>query len=220
LPQNVSKLLGEQASSGRGLQKLTDQVEDGGWGAVMLYLGLDAEKLAHRPEAHHLEMVDDVDAAFVEGNHLFCSVSGFDETGRAPEGQRVATLSTHVDMAKLTGLDDEGQGTYIAEIQETMRNTLAQRAPEITDATVFEMTASPRTFERFTGRHLGYVGGIPRTAGIHHYLRMFPQEVAPGLHLVGDTVFPGQSILAVALGGVRIAQKIHTVPGVKEQKKI
>lgn len=28
---------------------------------------------------------------------------------------------------------------------------------------------APRTFERFTGRHLGYVGGVPRRIGLQHY---------------------------------------------------
>ena len=32
-------------------------------------------------------------------------------------------------------------------------------------------TASPRTFERFTGRLGGYVGGIPKQKGWHHYVR-------------------------------------------------
>ncbi len=70
------------------------------------------------------------------------------------------------------------------------------------------MTASPRTFERFTGRPLGYVGGVPRRAGLHNYERLGPTEVLQGLFLVGDSVFPGQSTLATALSGVKAADRI------------
>ena len=72
------------------------------------------------------------------------------------------------------------------------------------------MTASPRTFERFTGRFAGYVGGVPRRAGLHNNLRLGPMHIAPGLHLVGDTAFPGQSILATALGGTKLAERMAT----------
>jgi phytoene dehydrogenase-like protein len=67
------------------------------------------------------------------------------------------------------------------------------------------MTASPRTFERYTGRPGGLVGGVPRRAGLHNYAGAWPRPLAPGLWLVGDSVFPGQSTVATALGGLRTA---------------
>ena len=71
-----------------------------------------------------------------------------------------------------------------------------------------ELPGSPRTFERFTGRDGGAVGGVPRRAGLHHYTGMSPRPVLEGLWLVGDSVFPGQSTLATALGGVRTAARL------------
>ena len=137
-------------------------------------------------------------------------VTADDENERAPQGQRTVTVSTHVPMDELRGLDDESQGPYIAAIQKRMRETIRARAPELLDHATFEMTASPRTFARFTGRHLGYVGGVPRRAGFEHYRpkALWPRQAAPGLYLVGDSVLLGQSTLAVALGGVRTAAAI------------
>ena len=86
--------------------------------------------------------------------------------------------------------------------------SIRSRAPELDERTTQEWTASPRTFERFTGRPEGCVGGIPRRAGLDHYLKIGPQRIAPNFALVGDSVFPGQSILATALGGVRVAEMI------------
>lgn len=206
LPQDARRVLGMPNGEHERLDRLSDRVETG-WGAAMLYLGLDAS--APLPaSSHHVEMVGDLDRAFIEGNHIFCSVAGLDERGRAPEGQRVATVSTHIPMPKFDVMSPAERGDYVAQVQQRMRDTLAARAPEIRAATVFEMTASPRTFERFTRRHRGYVGGIPRRAGLGNYRGIWPRPIAEGVYLVGDTVFPGQSTLAVALGGVRVAEAI------------
>ena len=159
--------------------------------------------------AHHFELVAQDDAAFVEGNHIFCSVSALAEDSRAKDGERTMTVSTHVPMSVYRAMGEDEQARYIASVQETMRETLALRAPELASAMTFSMTGSPRTFERFTRREGGFVGGIPRRAGLHHYTsHLGPLEIERGLWLVGDTAFPGQSTLATALGGVRTASAI------------
>lgn len=182
---------------------------ESGWGAAMRYLVVDS-KAVQGAEAHHLQLVDDDRAPFVEGNHVFCSISAADEHQRAPNGQRTVTVSTHVPMHKLRDLSREDQGAYVTAIQGRMRETMGRRAPELLEHAVFEMTASPRTFARFTGRHQGYVGGVPRRVGLKHYRprALWPRQPSPGLYLVGDSVLLGQSTLAVALGGVRTAERI------------
>ncbi|MFB6375930.1 MAG: phytoene desaturase family protein, partial [Bradymonadaceae bacterium] len=205
LPAALEELTGPSVELS-GLAGLEDEVQSG-WGAAMLYLGLDAD--ADLPaEPTHLQLVGDGDRPCAEGNHVFCSIAGADETERAPEDQRTVTCSTHVDMDELLGADESEQAAYVERVQETMRETLRRRAPEIAEAVVKEMTASPRTFERFTGRPNGYVGGVPRRAGFHNYRRLTPVQPAPGLYLVGDSVFPGQSTLACAIGGVKVAGEV------------
>jgi phytoene dehydrogenase-like protein len=204
LPQSLAAMT-TPALNG-ALVEVEKSVEDG-WGAAMLYLVVDSSVLSNEA-AHHLQLVDDDTAPFMEGNHVFCSVSAADESARAPNGQRTVTISTHVPMKKLRELEADEEGAYIASIQESMRETLRRRAPELLAGATFEMTASPRTFARFTSRHLGYVGGVPRTVGLHHYRprALWPREPAPGLFLVGDSVLLGQSTLAVAIGGARTAE--------------
>ena len=63
------------------------------------------------------------------------------------------------------------------------------------------MPGTPVSFQRFTHRSLGWVGGFPQTS----LFRAWAPRLAPGLWLVGDSIFPGQSVLAVALGGMRVA---------------
>jgi phytoene dehydrogenase-like protein len=206
LPQSLGEMVGSRLEEGLG--DVCEAVEDG-WGAAMLYLVID-EDAARNRSAHHLQLIGDTERPFIEGNHLFCSISASEEIARAPAGQRTVTVSTHVPMKTLHGLSDDERAQYIDAIQDRMRDTLRKRAPRIWEGVRFQMTASPRTFERFTGRHRGYVGGVPRRVGLHHYRprALWPRQAARGLYLVGDSVLLGQSTLATALGGVRTAEQI------------
>ena len=175
-----------------------------GWGAAMLYRTVRPPPDAG-DHARHLELIDDDDGAFIEGNHVFVSISSADDK-MAPEGLRSVTVSTHVSPENLATPD------VIAAIQQRMRETIAKRAPEWNDVAT-EMTASPRTFARFVGRPDGLVGGAPWTAGLHCYRGLSPRSVNGNrgngaLYLVGDSVFPGQSVLAVSVGGDRVAETL------------
>jgi len=206
LPQNLRALVGADAQELPRLNQLALDVESG-WGAVMLYLVARApENASEKPL--HLELVADGARPFTEGNHVFVSISGPDDRGRCPPGHRTLTCSTHIPLAALRNRSADDQGRIIADVQARMRDVLALRAPEWWNNVTFSMTASPRTFERFTGRSGGAVGGIPRRAGLGHYLSAWPRPVLPGVWMVGDSVFPGQSTLATAIGGSRVAQAI------------
>ena len=175
------------------------------WGAGMLYLVLkDSEQLPSA--AHHYQCISSSDEPLSEGNHIFCSLSSRDEDKKAPSGYRTATVSTHIPMPRY--LSDIDRASYIQKVQERMRKTIQERLPEIAAQITKEYPASPRTYQRFTNRSNGFVGGIPRTKGWHNYQNILPKQLYPNLWIAGDTSFPGQSTLATALGGIRIAQRI------------
>ncbi|XXF76100.1 FAD-dependent oxidoreductase [Myxococcaceae bacterium GXIMD 01537] len=203
LPRGLLRLLAMPLEALPRLRRLADRVSEG-WGAAMLYLVVRAPEGAS-PEARHLELIQDAGAPLIEGNHLFASLSGEADAGRAPVGQRTVTVSTHVPLRELSRKSGEEQGLYLAAVQARMREGLARLAPEWVMDVRHAMTGSPRTFERFTGRDEGAVGGVPRRAGWWNYRDLGPRPVLEGLWLVGDSVFPGQSTLAVAVGGVRTA---------------
>lgn len=208
LPQTVAPLAGLSPDT---LGDLSSRVE-AGWGAVMLYLVVRRDAVESEAPCH-FELVARPDAPFVEGNHVFASVSGAGETDRSPEGHRTVTVSTHVAMKKLLGLSEADRGSFVAAIQATMRETVRSLAPRLHEGIVWSMTGSPRTFAKFTGRYEGYVGGVPRTVGLHHYASLFAGPVEEALYLVGDSVFPGQSTLAAAIGGVKVADRILAAAG-------
>ncbi|RME75453.1 MAG: FAD-binding protein [Planctomycetota bacterium] len=206
LPQSLPGLVEPDGVLERAtLEELSAKVERG-WGACMLY-AVVRPPCAGAQVARHFQVIADPERPLAEGNHVFCSISGPGDEGRCPAGLRTMTVSTHVDLGRLRALSDAEQACTVTAIQEAMRATLAAELPEWRADIRYERTASPRTFARFTGRHLGYVGGVPRRAGLWNYQRLSPLEVAPKLFLVGDSVFPGQSTLATAVGGHRVAAK-------------
>ncbi|EYF02569.1 phytoene desaturase family protein [Chondromyces apiculatus] len=206
LPHDLRTLLGEPRGALPRVDALAEAV-DGGWGAAMLYLVVRPPQGAP-PGPKHLELVADSNAPFMEGNHVFVSISGEADEGRGPPGCRTITASTHVPLTRLRAMSAGEQATYIAGIQARMRATFDTRAPEWAEGVMEVMTASPRTFQRFTGRAAGAVGGVPRRAGLGHYLGAWPRPVMDGLWMVGDSVFPGQSTLATAVGGQRTAAQV------------
>ncbi|MES2644423.1 MAG: NAD(P)/FAD-dependent oxidoreductase [Myxococcota bacterium] len=204
LPQALSTLLG--GAPVPRLDRLAMRVAEG-WSATMLYLVLDPASLS-RTGAHHLELVQDLDRPFMDGNHLFCSVGAADEAtdGRAGPAARTATVSTHIAVSRLRGLPQDQRAVAVQAVQDHMRAGLRALAPELAASIRDVLPASPRTFARFTRRPEGLVGGIPRRAGLGHYRDLWPTPVLPGLWMVGDSVFPGQSTLATAIGGVKVAE--------------
>jgi len=208
LPQVAESLV--RGVPARAFTRLAERVRQG-WGAAALFRiaspppGADSGPL-------HLELVDDPAQPYVEGNHVFLSI-GAESEGVSDPATRRATISTHVDLGMLRLLDDDAQRAHIDAVHARMRQTLARRAPEW-EQVRRELTASPRTYARWVGRSDGsdgsvggWAGGVPRRAGIGAYRDLFARTPAPGLALVGDSVFPGQSILAAALGGVRAVER-------------
>lgn len=174
-----------------------DEAVRGGWGAGMLYWVVRDQGLLE-PGPHHVDLTLDPTRPPTHGNHVFCSV------GEAHEGQRSVTMSTHVP-----GREYAVRGApFASAVQESMRSTVAALYPALQAARVRELTASPRTFQRFVGRAGGFVGGIPRRVGFANYETLGPTTFLPNAWLVGDSVFPGQSILATAIGGRKTAEAV------------
>jgi phytoene dehydrogenase-like protein len=85
-----------------------------------------------------------------------------------------------------------------------MLNVAETAIPGIRRATHLMLTGTPVTFHHFTRRAGGWVGGYPQT----HLFRAKGPYIRPGLWMVGDSIFPGQSTAATALGGIRVALQV------------
>ena len=178
------------------------------WGAFTLYLGLDNAALPPALPDHH-QVIVDAARPLGEGNSVFLSLSPADDDERAPPGLRAATLSTHTAAAPWWGLrDDSQEAAYRARRDEYTQRLLdaAERAvPGLRAAVRLSLPGTPVTFQYYTRRPLGMVGGFAQTS---LFAARGPQTGIDNLWLVGDSIFPGQSTAGVTLGAMRVAAEV------------
>ena len=179
-----------------------------GWGAFMLYVGLDDTILPPEFPLHHQVLAR---RPLGEGNSVFLSLSPAWDASRAPAGQRALTISTHTPLDGWWELFENDRPAYEAskaELTEKALDTAEIALPGLREAARLVVPGTPVTFQRFTRRAWGWVGGFPQTS----LLSTLGPRLAPNLWMVGDSIFPGQSTAAVALGGLRVAQTILRQP--------
>ncbi len=200
-PWNIARLLGEDAP--RKLRNLPPQPTDG-WSAFMLYVGVDQAALAEEQILHHQVIMRE---PMGEGNTIFLSLSPAWDQSRAPAGKRALTLSTHTALApwwQLQKADSAGYTARKALYTEKLMEAAKIAIPKLCENSALVMPGTPVTFQRFTRRVGGWVGGFPQT----DLFRAWGPRLQPKLWMVGDSIFPGQSTAAVALGGMRVAHSI------------
>jgi C-3',4' desaturase CrtD len=200
-PWNVARLLVEQAPS--KLRSLPARPRNA-WGAFVLYVGLDGAAVPDHYPLHHQVVRGE---PMGNGNTVFLSLSPAWDRSRAPEGRRTLTLSTHTELDPWWDLHAADRDAYEARKRaytERVLDAAEVALPGLRDAADLLLPGTPVTFQRFTRRLWGWVGGFPQTS----LTRAWGPRLAPGLWLVGDSIFPGQSVPAVALGGLRVANSL------------
>ena len=208
-PWNAAELF--EGDLPAALRRLPSRPVDG-WGAFVVYVGFDGSIVPPDFLLHHQIIMR---RPLGEGNSVFASLSPAWDTNRAPAGQRALTLSTHTTMDGWWQLYEQNLPAYEArknELAEKMLAAAEVALPGLHSAARLVMPGTPVTFQRFTRRKWGWVGGFPQTG----LLRTLGPRLTPNLWLVGDSIFPGQSTAAVALGGLRVAQMALREIGVPE----
>ena len=200
-PWNVAQLLGDRAP--RRLKNLPQRPK-GVWGAFMVYVGLDGSSVPADFALHHQVVVRE---PFGNGNTVFLSMSPPWDAARAPDGRRALTISSHTELDGWWDLFEHDRPAYEARKQALVERVLDAAEvvlPNLREAAELILPGTPVTFQRFTRRAWGWVGGFPQTS----LFRAWGPRLAPGLWMVGDSIFPGQSVPAVALGGLRVVSAI------------
>ncbi len=203
-PWALDKLLGEQSP-----QALRAEIQGrpSTWGAFTLYLGVPAEGLPVHSD--HFQIVQRLDQPLGEGNSVFVSMSDADDPARAPAGMRAITLSTHTRIEAWWALRENTPDAYQQRIEDYRDRLLAgaERAiPGLRQRATLILPGTPAAFRRFTRRPGGMVGGFALASLLR---ARGPRTGIPGLWLVGDSIFPGQSTAGVTMGALRVADEVE-----------
>ena len=180
------------------------------WGAFTLYAAVknmvnDGGSLYHQIECESLP--------YCGSTSIFTSLSPPGDRMRAPEGWRTVTVSAHVASPKeWCQLSSEDSKEYERRKREVGELILAQLERALPGFGIrikkFVLFGTPRTFDFYTGRQNGAVGGIPHSMRRSLFTMPKYRSPLPNLYLVGDTVYPGQGIPAVILGALNLIREI------------
>lgn len=204
-PWALANLLGDDSPA-----KLNRELDrrEATWGAFTLYLGLDRRKLPADLIGHH-QIIMDHTQPLGEGNSVFISLADAADNGRAPDHHVPVTMSTHTEIAPWWQLrHNASEDAYLAHREQYTEKllTAAERAiPGIRQAIALQMPGTPVTFEFYTRRPGGMVGGFAQKSIL---TARGPATGIDHLWLVGDSIFPGQSTAGVTLGGMRVANDV------------
>jgi phytoene dehydrogenase-like protein len=165
-----------------------------GWGAYLLYLGMDEEAAGVLTSNHLLALTDWQENQVYDpetGQFLFAATPFWDS--RAPQGKRAVTVHafTDVDSWFTFHKDETEHEQKDQQMLEAWWQRLHTAMPELGDSIEVIDTATPRTFYELTRRKLGMVGGViptPESYRLHHpdY-----ETSLPNLFIISDTTTPG-----------------------------
>lgn len=177
------------------------------WATFTLYLGV--RDVFGEALAPYQQVVCERPLAVSGARSLFVTLGRADDRSMAPEGFRAVTVSCHVPARAWEGVGDEAHAEKKAAVTAELLEALAAVFPTLAGAEKrVVMAGTPRTWEGFTGRWGGRVGGLAFDWGTLR--RGFPtgRTSVPGLVRVGDTIFPGQSVPACAWGARRVVNEL------------
>jgi phytoene dehydrogenase-like protein len=172
-----------------------------------VFLGVPEAEVEGQEFTHH-QLLHVYGQPLGEGNNMFISVSGPHDTESAPAGHRAVMISTHCELAPWEGLSEEeyqhrkaALGARLISLAQRVYPSLGQRA------VVYEV-GTPRTYERFTLRPRGAVGGI-RQSLANANQRALPHDIGvPGFWLAGDWTWPGLGTVACVLSSRIVAEGV------------
>jgi phytoene dehydrogenase-like protein len=126
----------------------------------------------------------------------FVSFSHPDDELRAPKGWQTVTISIHTTWSEWAQESSEKKAMLLEKLWGHFQKTF----PDLLEVK-FLTAGTPKTFERYTLRPEGRVGGLPHRWS-YPLWRWPGVKRAVGLYQVGDTVFPGQGIVACVTGAM------------------
>lgn len=176
-------------------------------GAVVVFLGVPEDEVADHEFTHH-QLVQDYARPLGEGNNMFVSVSSPGDEASAPPGHRAVMISTHTELDGWQGLSEQEYAARKHEIGERLVGYARRAYPRLGERAVVRQIGTPRSYEHFTRRPRGAVGGVRQTVRNSNQFAVPHRSGLSGFWLVGDTTWPGLGTVACVLGSRIVADDV------------
>ncbi len=175
------------------------------WYALTIYFSIEDKN--NLIQEHHYQIIHEKTNPYTGSNSFFISLSDY-ELGE----KKSVTISTHCKNEFWENLEKNEYYEQKEKVQEFMFDIMKQYIPAFKECKIENvMVGTPITFERYTQRYSGTVGGIPL---IKDYIPFrYPSNFTEieGLYLVGDSVFPGQGWPGVSMGVLNLLLQLENI---------
>lgn len=188
------------------------------WGAVTLNFAIESAK---ELESLYFQIHTKEKVPHCHSQSFFVSFSAAADRLKAPAGWRSVTISLHSEAAQWFGLSKPEYERRKSQIKDAILKEFRAAFPEFDGCRIEHvLPGTPVTFQFYTQRHSGFVGGIPHS--IENSLLKFPPNKTPfnNFYMAGDTVFPGQGTPAVVLGAIMVWRRVMGEKGFKNIPRI
>tara|TARA_R110000868_G_scaffold334233_2_gene594932 strand:- start:9999 stop:11468 length:1470 start_codon:yes stop_codon:yes gene_type:complete len=181
------------------------KVHQDSWSAITMNFAIRPKKPIENLY-HQIHLDEPIKNA--ESNSLFFSLSKPEDKARAPTGWQTVTVSTHTFMKKFSDRKDNDYKKDKEVIANQIIKVFREKVSDF-DEIKFKSVGTPHTFERYTGRYQGRVGGIAHSIEFRPW--HWPSHTTPldNFYHSGDTAFPGQGIVGVIQGSLNFMQRHH-----------
>ncbi len=156
---------------------------------------------------HQVQVSDPIPE--LSSNALFYSLSLPEDRSRAPEGHQCVSVSTHMELDRCPERGSEDykdlKARYLELVLQHFQETFRSYGIE---KILHESAATPKTFERYTLRPRGHVGGIPHDIDLPLYKFPSSKTAIEGLYQVGDHIYPGQGVVGVVSGAELLCREL------------
>lgn len=124
---------------------------------------------------------------------IFLSLHPANDTNRAPEGHMAASVSTHWPNPQGRQLADRTAS------EQLILQTLEKHDLILQDHIHYLHSSGPKSWEKWTGRKWGFVGGYPQYKHIKPWQMQGARLLKHRLYACGDSTYPGQGIPGAVL---------------------
>lgn len=181
---------------------ISNDTNDDLWSAFTLYFTVPKMEIESLYYQIH---TDKIPLLLTES--FFVSFSHPDDHGRNHNERLTVTISSHAKFKLFENLSNEEYQFKKTMVTNFILSKFCETFKLKSEAIEHLESGTPKTFEFYTNRHRGEVGGIGHN--IHQSLlsRVYFKDLAPNFYEIGDHVMPGQGIAAVLYGA--LALKAH-----------
>ncbi len=154
------------------------------------------------PAIHH-QIHLEKPLSYINADSIFISLSHPNDLTRSDlPAHTVISVSTHIANPQQNNILDK------SIIEQEIFDVLIKKDFFQKENVVYYHSSTQKSWEKWTNRKYGFVGGYPQFFGIKPWEMVEARLDGNGAYLCGDTAYPGQGIVGVCLGGIIAFEKM------------